>query len=182
MAHSQHHTTETSFDTHKYYKKLVGAGLDKKIAEFLSEDRLSLITTEFATKTDLRELKNELIAKINTQGKELSTKIDAQDIKIEAQGRELTAKIDALNDKVDAQGKELSAKIDAQGKELSAKIDAQGKELSAKIDVQDKDLNAKIDSLSWKLTIRLGSIVAGAFFLTVAILGFILRLPIPVAG
>ena len=69
-----------------------------------------------ATKKDLDQVKQELIAKIDTNGK----KIDANGAKIDQVEQKLTHRIDQVE-------QSLSAKIDANGKKIdsnSAKIDA----------------------------------------------------------
>jgi len=96
---------------------------------------------EPAAKKDLDQVKQELIAKIDTNGKKidqveqklthridqveqsLSAKIDSNSAKIDEVERRLTAKIDANSAKIDANG----AKIDANG----AKIDANGAKIDA---------------------------------------------------
>ena len=50
--------------------------------------------------------------RIDTQGKELRERIDAQSAQIDAQSKELRERIDAQSARIDAQGKELSGRID----------------------------------------------------------------------
>ena len=79
----------TAFDSHAFYKELVEAGADERLAEVLSKDRLNLVSSEMATKadievlkTDIEDLRNELTAKIDT--------------KIEMQSKELTIRMGGM--------------------------------------------------------------------------------------
>ena len=88
-------------------------------------------------------------AKIEVQGAELRTRIEAQGARIEAQRAELRAKIEEQGARIEAQG----VKIEAQGAELGTRIDAQGAELGARIEAQRTVLAAHTTSLRWMMGI-----------------------------
>ena len=70
---------------------------------------------EPATKGDLDQLRQELVAKINVNGQ----KIEANGVKIDQVEQSLTAKIDANGAKIDAN----SAKIDQVEQRLTSRLD-----------------------------------------------------------
>ena len=49
-----------AFDTHKYVKRLVAAGMPEAQAEAIADEQRSLIEGQLATKRDLKELEDRL--------------------------------------------------------------------------------------------------------------------------
>jgi hypothetical protein len=50
-----------TFDTHKFVKRLIEAGMPEAQAEILAEEQARLIDERIATKVDLPEVKAELL-------------------------------------------------------------------------------------------------------------------------
>ncbi len=98
-----------------------------------------------------------LSAKIEAQGAELRSQIEAQGSRIQAQGS-----------RIEAQGDKLQARIDAQG----FRIEAQGAELRAQIEAQRMVLTAATTSLRWMM-----GIIVAVFAAFIVLLGQALREP-----
>lgn len=50
-----------TFDTHKFVKRLIEAGIPEAQAEILAEEQARLIDERIATKRDIAEVKSELV-------------------------------------------------------------------------------------------------------------------------
>ena len=50
-----------TFDTHKFVKRLIEAGMPEAQAEILAEEKARLIDERIATKLDIAEVKAELV-------------------------------------------------------------------------------------------------------------------------
>ena len=52
--------TNLAFDTHKYVKRLINAGMPEQQAEVIADEQRSLIEDQLATKRDIEELRAEV--------------------------------------------------------------------------------------------------------------------------
>jgi len=117
--------TATIFDSHKYAKRLIEAGVPAQAADVQAETMVDVM--------------DQLAA--------FSAKLDTQDGKVD----HLDAKIDVLAAKIDLQ----SGKIDALDAKLNEKIDVQEAKFNEKIDAQEARFDAKIDTLEAKFDARI---------------------------
>ena len=101
--------TSMNFNTHKYIKELMNAGMDEKQAEIITFGMLESRDhdiSRLATKEQLAHVEEKLSSQIKTVEQRLEAKIDAVE-------QRLDAKIDAVDAKIDAVEQRLDAKIDA---------------------------------------------------------------------
>ena len=132
--------SQVPFDTLKYTKSLVEAGMDRPLAEVQAEEQVKIVANllqdKLATKDDIKEQKGELSAKIDGANKDLCIKIDE------------------VNQK-------LSAKIDEVDKRLSSQIS----ELANQVD----KLSYEMKALVGKVTIRLGGMMIASLTILIAL-------------
>ena len=70
--------TIVAFDTHKYIKRLTGAGMPESQAEAIADEHRSLIENQLATKQDIKEL--EATTKRDLKELEAATKRDIKEL------------------------------------------------------------------------------------------------------
>ena len=53
-----------AFDTHRFVKRLTGAGMDERQAEVLADEQVALLNANLATKAELADVEANLAARI----------------------------------------------------------------------------------------------------------------------
>ena len=77
--------TETMFDSHRFVKRLTGAGLAENVAEVLADEFSSVLIGQGATRTDPEDTTTELKASINDFRRGLEASLDEFERRISEQ-------------------------------------------------------------------------------------------------
>ena len=71
--------TETVFDSHRFVKRLTGAGMEERVAEVLAEEQVGLLTGNLATKTALADTEAALLTDLKTTDSALRKDLKAME-------------------------------------------------------------------------------------------------------
>ena len=142
-------TATIAFDTHRYVKRLTGAGMPEPQAEVIADEQRALIEDQLATKRDLKEL-------------EAATRRDIKELEVAIKTLETNTRRD--NEELKTELKRDIKELEVVIKTLEANTRRDNEELKAGLKRDIKEMEARLEH---RLTLRLGAmILAGADIVT----------------
>ena len=158
------------FNALKYTEELEKAGFTREQAEASVKLVVETMNENFATKSDLKELGWLLQSEMKTFANHFESEMKTL-------ANNFDAKIHALDSKIDSKIHALDSKIDSKIQVLDTKIDSKFQALDTKIDSKVQSLESNIKEMEYKLTIKLGTLMA----LSIGITATLVKL-LPSAG
>ena len=145
-------TQRPQFDSHRFVKRLMTAGLSEEVAEILADEHTRLIVPEdVATKTDVGVVQAEMATRADLD--KVDAKVDG--VKAEMATRADLDKVDAKVDGVKADVAKVDAKVDRVKAEMATKADLH-REIAAcearmEQRLQNAILEAKVSLIKWMI-------------------------------
>ena len=82
-----------AFDTHRFVKRLTGAGMNERQAEVLADEQVALLNANLATKAELADVEANLAARIAQVEANLRSEIAQVEASLEARIAQVEARI-----------------------------------------------------------------------------------------
>jgi Skp family chaperone for outer membrane proteins len=143
-----------AFDTLEFVKRLRAANFTEAQAEAMAEAIAAVVTDQLATKADLQELRRELGSDINELRRQLEAGLEAGRRDLEAVRRDLETQIEAVRRDLETQNAALRRDLETHNEAVRRDV---------------AELRREIKESEYRVTIRLGGMLAAAVAVVAAL-------------
>ena len=113
-----------AFDTHRFVKRLTGAGMNERQAEVLADEQVALLNANLATKAELADVEANLAARIAQVEASLEARIAQVEASLEARIAQVEANLRSEIAQVEASLEARIAQVEANLRSEIAQVEA----------------------------------------------------------